>query len=1469
MSSIDDRIVQMQFDNAQFEKGVSQTNDSLASLKDSLQLKGGADGLSDIQKFADNFNLDGVASGVESISNAFTVLGVVGINVLSRLTQEAISTGSDLINKILEPIFQGGAKRALALEQAKFQFRGLGLDIEATMAAALNAVRGTAYGLDDAATAAAQFGASGITAGNGLQESLRAIAGVAAQTGSNYSDIARVFTSVAGNGRLMGQDLLSLGSRGVNAAATLAKSMGISEEAVRDLVSDGEIGFQQFSDVMNAAFGENATKANETYSGSLANVRAALARVGAAVESSKFENQRKLFNAITPVIDNIFAAIMPLISAFNQLTTINADKLVGVINSINLDKLNAVVPILLSAFDKAVKYIQDLLKTIIPIALAAFDSAVKAVTGVLKPLQAAFVQIFPPATVVQIQNFVAAIRDFLTNIILTDTQGKQLESTFAGFFALISIGWQILSRLVDMFIDLLGFASTSEGGILSFTGTIGDFLVKVDTAIKSGDGLNKFFDGLKNVLKVPVLVFSWLLGLIRDLIGNIDLLSTNKGIDDFADNLGSRFSGLGAVAKFFGTIFETVKKVFEAVMTVVAPGIVIMGSALSKIGEKIGEALSTLDFDSAIKLVNTALFGGLLLMVKDGMDTLKGAIGLDGVGFVDGIKEVFGQLKEHLSALQTGVNAKTLLTIASAVALLAISAIALSMVDPIRLGAAMVALTTMLSQLLGAFALVEKIPMTGGNTKLVAIAGGMILLAIALDILAVAVGILAKLDWNELARGITGTVVLLGALVAAAWGLSKAAPQAMSGAAALILMAVAIKVLVSAVTELSGLDWNELAKGLLGVTLLMALLVLFTKTVKSPEKMLSTAFALAILAGAIWLLAQGVGAFGALSLDEIARGLIGMTGALIGISVAMENMPDGMITKSAGLVLVSVAMILLAKALTEISKIKATSLAKALIAITGALIVLGLALYMMEGTLSGSFALLIASAALVILAEALTTLSKMSWQELLISLTVLAGALILLAAAMFIMANPVILLGAAALVIAAFALMLLAPALVLLGTMSWDAIGRGLTMMAAGIVILAAGGVLLIPAIPGFIGLGIAMGLLGVGLFYAGLGISFFATSMAVLAGIGAGMAGMITTAIQAFATELPLLGTKLGEGVGTFATAISDQGPKIMGSIVVVLLSIIQAVVTVTPELVAAGVVLIKTFVNAIVELVPFLVDAGMKLLMGLLGGIGKNIGGIVDAATSIVVNFINALSRNLPIMLQAGANFIISFINGLANTIRNNRAALERAGLNLADAITGGMSTGLLDGIDKVKRAVGRIADAIPAAIKKLLGINSPSKVTTALGEFTGLGLANGIDNMAKAVENSATNVGSTALTAMKDSLSGLSEAVSGNIDIQPSIRPVLDLSAIKKDSSLISGMIGQQSLSLDNVKASARTAAIGYDANLRVSTDADGQLTGPPSTTVSFVQNNNSPKALRTVDIYRQTKNQISSVKEALNA
>ena len=132
--------------------------------------------------------------------------------------------GAQLKSITFGKIFQGGKNRAMNIEQARFMLQGM-IDSQAEITAieenARESVNDTAYTFDAAAKAAAQFAATGMRGGEQMQHALNGITGAAAMTNSEYEDMSRIFTTVAGNGKLMGDQLMQFSSRGMNVAANM------------------------------------------------------------------------------------------------------------------------------------------------------------------------------------------------------------------------------------------------------------------------------------------------------------------------------------------------------------------------------------------------------------------------------------------------------------------------------------------------------------------------------------------------------------------------------------------------------------------------------------------------------------------------------------------------------------------------------------------------------------------------------------------------------------------------------------------------------------------------------------------------------------------------------------------------------------------------------------------------------------------------------------------------------------------------------------------------------------------------------------------------------------------------------------------------------------------------------------------------------------------------------------------------
>ena len=264
--TIDERVVKMQFDNAQFEKNISTSMSTLEKLKSALKLDGATKGLDQVSSRASKgVNLDKIANSVSALENRFSTFGIVGMRVLERLTDAGMNFVNRVMSSVGDSIVSGGIRRAQNIENAHFQLQGLLKDeeqVQAIMADAMDSVDGTAYAYDEAAKAASMFAASGLKAGEQMQTSLRAITGVAAVTNAQYSDISYIFTQIAGKGRIMGEDLNQFANRGMNAAATLAKyyrevkgQVDMTEQGIRDLISDKKtnIYFDEFAAPLNVS----------------------------------------------------------------------------------------------------------------------------------------------------------------------------------------------------------------------------------------------------------------------------------------------------------------------------------------------------------------------------------------------------------------------------------------------------------------------------------------------------------------------------------------------------------------------------------------------------------------------------------------------------------------------------------------------------------------------------------------------------------------------------------------------------------------------------------------------------------------------------------------------------------------------------------------------------------------------------------------------------------------------------------------------------------------------------------------------------------------------------------------------------------------------------------------------------------------------------------------------------------------
>lgn len=257
----------------------------------------------DIGDAVDRASAKSSGSLITKIGGAFGKVGKVGTGAIATIAGGITALAA-----------KGGFTRALNIENAQAKLKGLGHDsasVTEIMNDALASVKGTAFGLGDAATVAASLSASGVKEGGELTQVLKTVADTAQISGRSLTDIGTIFGSVAARGKLQGDDMLQLMSSGIPVLQMLGKHLNKTSAEVSDMVSDGKIDFQTFADAMKEGLGGAAQSAGTTFTGALANVKAALSRLGETAAMPVLNGLRGLFNQAIPLIDAFTAAVKP------------------------------------------------------------------------------------------------------------------------------------------------------------------------------------------------------------------------------------------------------------------------------------------------------------------------------------------------------------------------------------------------------------------------------------------------------------------------------------------------------------------------------------------------------------------------------------------------------------------------------------------------------------------------------------------------------------------------------------------------------------------------------------------------------------------------------------------------------------------------------------------------------------------------------------------------------------------------------------------------------------------------------------------------------------------------------------------------------------------------------------------------------------------------------------------------------
>lgn len=1232
-NEVDDKIVELKFNNADFQQKLAATLTSLEQLRTKLNMTESAKGLDAISKSSNNVDMGGLGSKVEAVAQKFTALSVVAVAALATIASKAVSSAAQFVSSFtFGPIRDGLAEfetnmNSIQTILANTQSKGSTLDDVNKALADLNAYSDrTIYNFSQMARNIGTFTAAGV----GLEASTSAIKGIAnlaAISGSNADQASTAMYQLS-------QALASGSVKLMDWNSVVNAGMG-GEVFQKALFNTGK----QLNTIKNVPMGQTFEQwkaAGNTFRDSLKDgwiTADVLTNTLSQFTGDLTDAQLKSQGYNDEQIQQIQQMAKTANHAAQDVKTFS--QLVGTVKEAIGSGWTQTFQILIGNFDEAKKLFTDMSNAIggfvgasakarnemlqswkdvggRTLLIDTLKSALKSVGNVLEQISQAFREFFPKTTAQDLTKMTYAFSRFVEAMKPSDKTLESINNIFRGLFSTLKVGWEVVKGVTGVLGELIGTFAHGGGdvftGIAKGAGSLADFNEKV---LASG-AIPAFFEHLKDVIMAPIEFIEH----ITDAVVNFfNSFVHSKEAGDAVDRVGDRFGAL-----------ETIVTRVMQVIGGIGAGIV---KAMQWVGEQIKDFLDKVlqpdDFDNAVDAVNVGLLGGIALLLKKFMN---GGLKIDfGGGVFDKVKDSLDQLTGTLHAMQTNLKANALLKIAGAIGILTASVVALSMIDSDKLTKAMIGMGVGFGQLIAVMTVLDKaVGSSMSAVKLGILSAGLIGLASAMAILSLAIKNLSTLSWGELAKGLIGVGGGLALMIASVNLMTTDTAGLIRAGVAMGAIATAMYILAQAMQAFGTMSWGEMAKGMVGVA---GGLVLITGAMQlmPVSSTLAAGAAMIPLATGLLILSQAVQSFATMGWAEMAKGLIGMGTGLVAIAGAMQLMPINLPITAAGMVILSGALVILSKAVQSMGEIKFGDMVKGIGGLAAMLAILASAMIVMQGTLGGAAALAVVSVSLLALTKVLEELAKLSIGQLVTALAALAGVFIVL--------------GGAAL--------------------------------------------LLEPLVPALMGIGVALGLIGGSFALFGAGIMLVAKGFEILAKSGEKGAVAIVKLIGVLFTARIKIAEALFDAIKMFAMDVINAAPLIVKAIRVLLDELLKTIITEVPKIAEALAVIITNALALIRAKFPDLLATGFDILKTLLAGIASNIGEITNSAIDIVVGFAAAIVSNMGRLVSAGVALIGAFLDELS------KHAVELAAAGLGFLVS--LIAGITDNINKVVDAVANI--------------------------------------------------------------------------------------------------------------------------------------------------------------------------------
>ena len=601
---IDQKVVELKFDNAQFEEATKESMSTLDKLKDKLSFSNAGDGLEDLTKKVSSFSFSGMASSLDTIASKFTNLGIIGTTTLVNLTNKAVDAGTQIVKSLtIEPVGKGFDKYQSELTNIRTIEAATGKsteEVEAELKRLTWFTDQTSYNYSDMADSVSKFVNNNVDLHDAVT-SMEGIADWAAISGVNAEKASSAFYNLS---QTMGAGFVDYQNFRQGATNLNMSTEAFKKQVIQTALAMGtikKVGTDSYNTLtkamkapvsMNTLFTDEMTKTKWFTKDVLVEVLRQYAQYADFVKDATTATGKSAEDVMDILENKGTDRYNQLLKSMSDATGKSVEDLTKALDSQSMqlsktafsagqeakslkDVMDAMKDAISTQWMESFEYvigdldeaksfwtnIYEVMYDVFGVSgeirnellagwkqlngrndfLMALQNIFNSLDSIVGPIKEAFEDIFPPLTAKRLKDITGAIANFTSKLILTKDEQDHLKAAFEGVFSIAKVGVTIIKGAISILGSFLSALSPIGDVLLELLGILGLAIAKFNTWLDQNEIIKGFFKFIADGI-------SW---VSEQVASFFEMLSKSKTFNDGFEKFSKSFSKFKSDMKSF------------------------------------------------------------------------------------------------------------------------------------------------------------------------------------------------------------------------------------------------------------------------------------------------------------------------------------------------------------------------------------------------------------------------------------------------------------------------------------------------------------------------------------------------------------------------------------------------------------------------------------------------------------------------------------------------------------------------------------------------------------------------------------------------------------------------------------------------------------------------------------------------------------------------------------------------------